>query len=211
MSNLPASDHASDPASDIAFTPTVKAIQTARGSRAAYAKIEARGGFRTAIDANLADFLAGIDTAYLATANAAGQPYAQHRGGPKGFIKVVDDHTLAFADFTGNRQYITTGNLADNARAFLFLMDYAQRRRIKLWGRARVSDDPAIIAQLMPDNYPAQPEQAILFTVDAWDVNCPQHIPQKIDAADVAAAIDRLEARIAALEAENATLKGLQA
>jgi predicted pyridoxine 5'-phosphate oxidase superfamily flavin-nucleotide-binding protein len=211
MSNLPASDDASDPASDIAFTPTVKAIQTARGSRAAYAKIEARGGFRTAIDANLADFLAGIDTAYLATANAAGQPYAQHRGGPKGFIKVVDDHTLAFADFTGNRQYITTGNLADNARAFLFLMDYAQRRRIKLWGRARVSDDPAIIAQLMPDNYPAQPEQAILFTVDAWDVNCPQHIPQKIDAADVAATIDRLEARIAALEAENATLKGLQA
>ncbi len=199
------------PASEIAFTPTVKAMQSERGSRAAYAKIEARGGFRMAIDGNLADFLAGIDTAYLATANAAGQPYAQHRGGPKGFIRVVDSHTLGFADYTGNRQYITTGNLADNEKAFLFLMDYAQRRRIKVWGRARVSDDPAIIAQLLPDNYPAQPEQAILFTVDAWDVNCPQHIPQKFDAADVAAAIDRLEARIAELEAENATLKGQQA
>ncbi len=196
------------PASDIAFTPTVKAIQTERGSRAAYAKIEARGGFRTAIDGALTEFLAGIDTAYLATANANGQPYAQHRGGPKGFIRVVDDLTLAFADYTGNRQYITTGNLADNDQAFLFLMDYAQRRRIKLWGRARVSNDPAIIGQLLPDHYPAQPEQAILFTVEAWDVNCSQHIPQKFDAADVTAAIDRLNARIAELEAEITTLKG---
>ncbi len=196
------------PASDVAFTPTVKAIQTERGSRAAYAKIEARGGFRTAIDGALTEFLADIDTAYLATANANGQPYAQHRGGPKGFIRVVDDHTLAFADYTGNRQYITTGNLADNDQAFLFLMDYAQRRRIKLWGRARVSNDPAIIAQLLPDNYPAQPEQAILFTVEAWDVNCPQHIPQKFDADDVTAAIDRLNARIAELEAEITMLKG---
>jgi predicted pyridoxine 5'-phosphate oxidase superfamily flavin-nucleotide-binding protein len=196
------------PSSDIAFTPTVKALQTTRGSRGAYARQEARGGFRTLVDDDLADFLTGIDTAYFATANAAGQPYAQHRGGPKGFIRVLDDRTLGFADFTGNKQYISTGNLADNDKAFLFLMDYAHRHRIKIWGRARVSDDPAVISALMPENYSARPEQAILFTVDAWDVNCPQHIPQKLDADDVARAIDRLNLRIAELEAENACLKG---
>jgi uncharacterized protein len=196
------------PSSDIAFTPTVKALQTTRGSRDAYARQEARGGFRTMVDDSLADFLAGIDTAYLATANADGQPYAQHRGGPKGFIRVLDDRTLAFADYTGNKQYISTGNLADNDKAFLFLMDYAHRRRIKIWGRARVSNNPEVIAALMPENYRARPEQAILFSVDAWDVNCPQHIPQKLDAADVAGVIEKLNARIAELEAENARLKG---
>ncbi len=197
------------PSSDIAFTPTVKALQAQRGSRDAYARQEARGGFRTVVDEDLADFLAGVDTAYLATANLDGQPYAQHRGGPRGFIRVLDDHTLAFADYSGNRQYISTGNLADNDKAFLFLMDYAHRRRIKLWGRARVSHDPAVIAQLMPENYRARPEQAILFTIAAWDANCPQHIPVKLDAAYVAGAIDHLNARIAELEAENARLKGL--
>lgn len=194
--------------SDIAFTPTVKALQTARGSRDAYARQEARGGFRTEIDEGLEEFLTGIDTAYLASANAAGQPYAQHRGGPKGFIRAIDAHRLAFADYTGNKQYITTGNLADNPKAFLFLMDYAHRRRIKLWGTASVTDDPDLIARLMPDNYRARAEQAIVFTVEAWDANCPQHIPQKLDAADVAAALDHLNARIAELEAENARLKG---
>ncbi len=194
--------------SDIAFTPTVKALQAERGSREAYAKMEARGGFRTAIDEDLADFVGEIDTAYLATATAEGQPYAQHRGGPKGFIRVLDAQTLAFADYSGNRQYITTGNLADNDKAFLFLMDYAHRRRIKVWGRARVSADPGVIARLMPENYRARPEQAILFTVEAWDVNCPQHIPLKLDAGEVAGAIEHLQARIAALEAENAQLKG---
>ncbi|WP_408589816.1 pyridoxamine 5'-phosphate oxidase family protein [Novosphingobium sp.] len=196
------------PASDIAFTPTVKNIQSARGSREAYARQEARGGFRTAIDDDLAAFLAEVDTAYLATTNALGQPYAQHRGGPKGFIRVLDDHTLGFADYTGNKQYISTGNLAENDKAFLFLMDYAHRRRIKVWGRAHVLDDGALIARLMPEGYRARPEQAIVFTVEAWDTNCPQHIPQKIDAADVAAEITRLRARIAELEAENAALKG---
>lgn len=189
--------------SDIAFTDSVKAIQSARGSREAYARI----GFRTAISEDLVRFLAGIDTAYLATATAAGQPYAQHRGGPAGFIRVIDDHTLGFADFAGNRQYVTTGNLAENDRAFLFLMDYANRRRIKLWGRARVSHDPALIARLMPEGYRAKPEQAILFEISAWDVNCPQHIPQKLAASDVAGAIDHLNARIAELEAENAALR----
>lgn len=194
------------PASDIAFTATVKALQSARGSRDAYARQEARGGFHTEIDEGLEKFLAGIDTAYLATTNADGQPYAQHRGGPKGFIRALDAHTLAFADYTGNKQYITTGNLADNAKAFLFLMDYAHKRRIKLWGAARVSDDPTLIAQLMPENYRARPEQAIVFNVTAWDVNCPQHIPQKLDAADVTGAIDHLKARIAELEQTNAAL-----
>lgn len=196
------------PASDIAFTPTVKAIQTARGSRTAYAKMEARGGFRTEIDESLIAFLAEVDTAYLATANAAGQPYAQHRGGPRGFIRVLGPRRIGWADYTGNRQYVSTGNLAENDKAFLFLMDYAHRRRIKLWGRARISDDPALIEQLMPMGYRADGEQAVLFEIEAWDVNCPQHIPQKIDAADVAAAIESRDRHIAALEAELALLKG---
>ncbi len=195
------------PSSDIAFTTTIKAIQAARGSRATYARMEARGGFRTAIDENLAGFLEGVDTAYLATANAAGQPYAQHRGGPKGFIRVLGPCTIGWADYTGNRQYVSTGNLAENDKAFLFLMDYAQRRRIKLWGRARISDDPALIAGLMPAGYRAQGEHALLFEIEAWDVNCPQHIPQKIDAADVATALAQRDARIAALEADLAALK----
>lgn len=196
------------PSSDIAFTPSVKAFQTARGSREAYAKQEARGGFNTVIDENLAEFLTEIDTAYLATSNAAGQPYAQHRGGPKGFIRVVDAQTIGFADYAGNRQYVSTGNLADNDRAFLFLMDYANRRRVKIWGRARVvADDPALVAALMPDGYRARPEQVILFEVEAWDVNCPQHIPQKIDAAAVAAGLAKRDSRIAELEAELAALK----
>ena len=198
------------PASDIAFTPAVKACQARRGSRTAYAKLEARGGFRTAIDETLTGFLAQVDTAYLATANAGGQPYAQHRGGPKGFIRVVDEHTVGFADFAGNRQYISTGNLAENDRAFLFLMDYAHRRRIKLWGHARVvEDDAALLARLMPDGYQARPEQAILFTVEAWDANCPQHIPEKLDASEVASVIGGLQDRIALLEADNTRLQNM--
>jgi predicted pyridoxine 5'-phosphate oxidase superfamily flavin-nucleotide-binding protein len=196
------------PSSDIAFTPAIKAIQAARGSRATYGHMEARGGFRTEIDENLAAFLEGIDTAYLATANAAGQPYAQHRGGPKGFIRVIGPRTIGWADYTGNRQYVTTGNLAENDKAFLFLMDYTKRRRIKLWGRARMSDDPALISGLMPNGYRAQGEQALVFDIAAWDVNCPQHIPQKIDAAEVAAALADRDARIAVLEAELAALRG---
>ena len=200
------------PSSDIAFTPAVKAIQTRRDSRANYATMEARGGFRTAISEDLMAFLAEVDTAYLATANADGQPYAQHRGGPRGFIRAIDDHTIGFADFVGNRQYVTLGNLAENGKAFLFLMDYAHRRRIKLWGRARVvEDDPALIARLMPEGYRARPEQAILFTVEAWDINCPQHIPQKFDAVDVTAALRRLQDEIDTLKAENAVLKAEQA
>jgi predicted pyridoxine 5'-phosphate oxidase superfamily flavin-nucleotide-binding protein len=198
------------PSSDVAFTPTVKAVQSRRRSRAAYAAMEARGGFRTVVDESLVLFLAGVDTAYLATANAAGQPYAQHRGGPKGFIRMVDERTLGFVDYAGNRQYVSTGNLEENEKAFLFLMDYAHRRRIKLWGRARVVEgDEALTRRLMPDGYRARAEQVILFEVDAWDVNCPQHIPQKFDAADVERALAALQARVDVLEAENAELKGL--
>ncbi|MGM4989466.1 pyridoxamine 5'-phosphate oxidase family protein [Tardiphaga sp. 841_E9_N1_2] len=194
--------------SDIAFTPTVKAIQTRKGSRSGYAHVEENGGWRTEIDDNLAAFLAEANSFFLATASADGQPYMQHRGGPKGFVKVLDKQTLAFADFSGNRQYITQGNLAENPKANIFIMDYAHRRRVKLWGTARVvEDDPALLASLMPQGYRAKPEQVILFTIAAWDTNCPQHIPQKFDAADVAAVLAARDARIAELEAELATLK----
>jgi uncharacterized protein len=194
--------------SDVAFTPAVKAIQTRKGSRDGYAHVEARGGWRTEIDENLAAFLADANSMYLATASADGQPYIQHRGGPKGFVKILDKHTLAFVDYSGNRQYITQGNLTENPKAHIFLMDYAHRRRVKLWGEARVvDDDPALLKSLMPAGYKARPEQVILFKIAAWDTNCPQHIPQKFDAADVAAALAARDARIAELEAELATLK----
>ncbi|MGB8399907.1 pyridoxamine 5'-phosphate oxidase family protein [Bradyrhizobium sp.] len=195
--------------SDVAFTPAVKAIQTRKGSRGAYARVEQQGGWRTEVDENLAGFLAEADSFYLATATADGQPYIQHRGGPKGFVKVLDRNTLAFADYRGNRQYITQGNLSENPKAYNFVMDYAHRRRVKLWGEARVvDDDPALLEQLMPRGYKARPEQVILFTISAWDTNCPQHIPQKFDASDVAAALASRDARIAELEAELAALKG---
>jgi predicted pyridoxine 5'-phosphate oxidase superfamily flavin-nucleotide-binding protein len=189
--------------SDVAFTPAVKSIQARKGSRGAYARVEQNGGWRTEIDENLAAFLADANSLYFATASADGQPYIQHRGGPRGFVKILDSRTLAFADYSGNRQYITQGNLAENPKAHLFLMDYAHRRRVKIWGEARViEDDTALLASLMPQGYKARPEQAILFTIAAWDTNCPQHIPQKFDAADVAAALATRDARIAELEAE---------
>ena len=195
--------------SDVAFTPTVKAIQARKGSRDAYAKQEARGGWRTEIDENLAAFLAETNSFYLATATADGQPYIQHRGGPKGFVKILDKNTIAFADYAGNRQYITQGNLSENPRTYIFVMDYAQRRRVKIWGEARVvEDDPALTQSLMPKGYRARPEQVIVFKITAWDTNCPQHIPQKFDAADVAAALAARDERISALEAELAALKG---
>src|ERR1700761_3582881 len=198
--------------SDVAFTPAVKAVQERKGSREAYGHVEARGGWRTEIDENLAAFLAEANSFYLATASADGQPYIQHRGGPKGFIKILDKNTLAFADYSGNQQYITQGNLSENPKAYIFVMDYAHRRRVKLWGEARiVEDDPALLKSLMPSGYRARSEQVILFNIAAWDTNCPQHIPQKFDAADVAAALAARDARIAELEAELAALKGVPA
>src|SRR6202049_4365347 len=194
--------------SDVAFTPAVKAVQARKGSRSAYARVEQHGGWRTEIDADLTAFLAEQNSMFLATASADGQPYIQHRGGPKGFIRILDKGTLAFADYSGNRQYITQGNLSENPKANIFLMDYAHRRRVKIWGEARVvDDDPALLKSLMPQGYKARPEQVILFRISAWDTNCPQHIPQKFDAADVAAALAVRDARIAELEAELATLE----
>jgi predicted pyridoxine 5'-phosphate oxidase superfamily flavin-nucleotide-binding protein len=195
--------------SDVAFSPTVKAVQARKGSRKGYARMEAGGGWETRITPELAAFIAAQRSVFFATANADGQPYIQHRGGPPGFLRALDERTIGFADFKGNRQYISQGNLADNPKAFLFLIDYAQRRRIKIWGRARiVEDDPALVASLMPAGYEARPEQAILFDVVAWDTNCPQHIPQRFEAADVAAALEERDRRIAALEAEIARLRG---
>lgn len=196
------------PSSDVAFTPTVKAIQTREGSRHSYARMEERGGWQTVVTSELKAFIESQTSVFLATANAEGQPYIQHRGGPAGFLHVFDDTTLGFADFFGNRQYITAGNLADNPRAYLFLIDYAHRQRIKIWGRARVvENDAALVARLMPPDYRARPEQAILFTISAWDTNCPQHIPQRFDAADVAAVLTERDKKIAELEAELAKLR----
>ena len=193
--------------SDVAFTPTVKAIQTRKGSRTAYARMEASGGWKTTITPDLAALISEQTSVFLGTANAAGQPYIQHRGGPAGFLRVLDDKTIAFADFRGNRQFISHGNLAENPKALLFLIDYAHRQRVKIWGEARVAeDDPALLSHLMPENYKARGEQVILFRVDAWDSNCPQHIPQRFEAADVARLLDQRDRRIAELEAEIARL-----
>jgi predicted pyridoxine 5'-phosphate oxidase superfamily flavin-nucleotide-binding protein len=189
--------------SDVAFTPAVKAIQSSRGSRAAYARMEARGGWQSQITPELAEFVAAQRSFFLATANLEGQPYVQHRGGPPGFLRVLDAHTLAFADYAGNRQFITLGNLRDNPRAQLFLIDYGERRRVKIWGTARVEDsDAELLARLMPEGYRARPEQAIVIQVGAWDANCPQHIPRRFEAADVEAALAERDGRIARLERE---------
>lgn len=190
-------------ASDVAFTPTVKAIQSRKGSRAAYARMEEKGSWGTLITPELAAFIEAQISVFLATANADGQPYIQHRGGPPGFLRVIAERTIGFVDYAGNRQYITQGNLADNPKAHLFLIDYAHRRRVKIWGEAQaIEGDADLIARLMPADYKARPEQVILFSVSAWDVNCPQHIPQHFEAADVAAALAERDGRISELEAE---------
>ena len=196
----------------IAFTPSVKALQTRKGSRQAYARMEQGGGWSVDIDANLRAFIEAQTSVFLATVNAEGQPYIQHRGGPAGFLKVLDARTIAFVDFAGNRQFISAGNLAENPKAHLFLMDYEHRQRIKVWGEARVVEgDAALVERLMPAGYKARAEQVILFTVTAWDANCPQHIPVKIDAANVQAALDQRDARIDALELELSQIRaGLQ-
>ena len=193
--------------SDIVFTPSVKAQQQAHGSRHAYARMEQGRGFRTGIDDDMRGFIEAQTTLFMATANLDGQPYIQHRGGPPGFLHVLDEHTIAFADFTGNRQFVSTGNLADNPKAQLFLMDYAHRQRLKIWGEARVETDPALVERLMPPDYKARAEQAIVFTVKAWDANCPQHIPQLIPVDEVVPAIVERDRRIAELEKEVAALR----
>ncbi|WP_230374219.1 pyridoxamine 5'-phosphate oxidase family protein [Pontivivens ytuae] len=195
--------------SDVAFTPAVKEIQARKGSRAAYARMEESTGWRTEITADLRAFLAERNSAYLATATADGQPYIQHRGGPKGFLVPLDAHRIGFADYKGNKQFISQGNLTENPKAYLFLMDYMNQRRVKIWGTAEViEDDPFLVERLMPENYRARPEQAIVFTVAAWDTNCPQHIPQMFGAEDVSKALAERDEKIARLEAELAALRG---
>jgi predicted pyridoxine 5'-phosphate oxidase superfamily flavin-nucleotide-binding protein len=180
----------------------VKALQTQKGSRARYARIE-RSGWQTRVTPELSEFLSSLDMFYFGTANAEGQPYIQHRGGPPGFLKVIDDTTLGFADFAGNRQYITLGNLSENPKAFIFLMDYANRQRVKLWGEARVvEDDPVLLEHLRDPAYPGKVERAILFKIEAWDVNCSQHIHRRFTQEQIAPAINELKARIVELESQ---------
>lgn len=193
--------------SDIAFSPTVKAIQTRKGSRHGYARMEQAGSWESSITPELREFIALQTSFYMATVNTDGQPYIQHRGGPAGFLRVLDEHTLAFVDYAGNKQFISQGNLSENSKAHLFLMDYAYRQRIKIWGDAKVVEgDDELIAKLMPADYQAKPEQVIIFTVTAWDANCPQHIPVRFDAVKVKETLDARDQRIRELEAELAHL-----
>jgi predicted pyridoxine 5'-phosphate oxidase superfamily flavin-nucleotide-binding protein len=189
------------------FTPAAQKAQAERGTAKAYERRVAEG-FPDKVTPELAQFIAEQDTAFLATATADGAPYIQHRGGPKGFIKVVDEHTLGFADYRGNRQYITLANLSENGRAFLFLLDPGRKQRIKLWGRARVvENDPALVEKLFDAGYKARPERAVLFSIEAWDVNCSQHIVARFAEAEIEEALATVQAKIAALEAENARLR----
>jgi predicted pyridoxine 5'-phosphate oxidase superfamily flavin-nucleotide-binding protein len=194
--------------SDVAFSAAVKSLQTQKGSRHAYARMEQNGGWQTLVTPELKQFIEAQTSVFLATASADAQPYIQHRGGPAGFLRVLDERTLGFIDFSGNRQFISSGNLAENPKAQLFLIDYAQRRRIKIWGEASITEASAErVKQMMPPDYKAQAEQVILFRVSAWDVNCPQHIPQRFEASDVSLALAERDQRIQQLEREIASLR----
>ena len=197
--------------SDIAFTPAVKTIQTEKGSRSSYAKMEQRGSWRTTVTPDLEAFLADLDMFYLGTSNAEGQPYIQYRGGAPGFLKVIDEKTLGFADFGGNRQYISLGNLSENPKAFIFLMDYVHSRRIKLWGRAKVVEEDAALKETLRDpDYPGKVERVILFEIEAWDINCPQHIHKRFPQRVVAPMIVQLQQRVQELEAELAAVRSFK-
>jgi uncharacterized protein len=190
---------------DIVFTPAAQRAQAERGSAAQRQMAE---GFPDQVTPQLAAFIAEQDTAFLGTATAGGAPYIQHRGGPKGFIKVVDEKTLGFADYRGNRQYITLGNLSENDRAFLFLIDFSRRQRIKLWGRARVvEDDDALVRRLFDQGYKARPERVILFAIEAWNANCSQHIRARLSEPEIEGLFSTVQQQIAALQAENAQLR----
>jgi uncharacterized protein len=186
---------------EIAFTPEVKAAQEQRGSRQTYERYIANGPANDVITAKIEELIAQIDGFYLGTVSSNGYPYIQFRGGPPGFLKVLDEKTLGFADFTGNVQYVTVGNLSGNDKAFLFLMNYRQRQRIKIWGRAEfVETDSILIERLRVPDYPAEVERAILFHVEATSENCSQHIPIRYSVSEVEAMIAPLQTRIAELE-----------
>lgn len=193
--------------SEVAFSPTVREVQTRKGSRDRYAKVDESGSWTGSLNPQMIDFISKQRSFFISSVSADGQPYIQHRGGPPGFLKALNHNTLAFADFRGNQQFITQGNLEDNSKSFIFLMDYETRQRLKLWGNARViEDDKTLVSSLMPDDYEAQSEQAIIFEISLWNMNCRQHIPQRYEAADVTAALETQDQRIAELEAELASL-----
>ena len=197
------------PISDIAFTPAVKAAQEARGSRAAYAKMEQRGGWNSTVTPGLAEFIAERESLYLATASAGGQPYIQHRGGPRGFLKVLDEKTLAIADYAGNSQYISLGNLDENAKAFIFLMDYPNQHRVKIWGTAEfIEDDPELLDRVADRDYNARPQRVLVFHLKAWDVNCTQHIQPRYTAEEMQPMVEELRRRIAELEGQERRARG---
>ncbi len=194
---------------NVPFTASVKAEQEKRGSRRQYQRKEDAGGWPDSITPDLERFIGAIRSFYLGTASAEGQPYIQHRGGPPGFLVPLGMKTLGFADYGGNKQYITIGNLAENPRAFIFLMDYARRIRIKLWGRARVVEDDAALLDQVGRVASGAPERCIIFEISAWDRNCNQHIPQLLPTADVEMVVEDLRQRVASLEAENTRLMAL--
>jgi predicted pyridoxine 5'-phosphate oxidase superfamily flavin-nucleotide-binding protein len=188
---------------DVMFSPAVKAEQSRLGSREAFEDRD----WQTEITDDLRQFLAAIDTFFLATASADGRPYIQHRGGPAGFLKPIGSHMLAFADFAGNRQYITLGHLKENDRAHIFILHYATQQRLKLWGRARViEDDAELMERLVDPSYKAKPQRAIAFRIEAWDINCRQHIVARYSEAEIAPAVNQLTQRIKELEEEVARL-----
>lgn len=193
--------------SDVAFTTAVKAIQSEKGSRQSYAKVE-QHGWKTTVTPDLELFLSELDMFYLGTSNSEGQPYIQYRGGSPGFLKVIDEKTLGFADFSGNQQYISLGNLSENPKAFIFLMDYVHSRRIKLWGNARVVEgNDSLEEKLRDPDYQGKVERIILFEIEAWDINCPQHIHKRFSQSAVAPVIEQLQKRVQELEAELAAAK----
>lgn len=181
----------------IAFTPAVKAMQEKMGSRENYERFVAKGADNNSINPDLEEFISSMEGFYLGTMISNGYPYIQFRGGKAGFLKILDERTLGFADYRGNVQYISVGNLSENDKAFLFLMDYRNRRRLKILGRARiVENDPAILAQVQDLDYAATVERAIIFEIEGWDWNCPQHIPVRYSQSEV----DAMQARIGELE-----------
>ena len=189
---------------DVMFSPAVKAEQARLGSRASFEDRD----WQTEITDDLRQFLVAIDTFFFATASADGRPYIQHRGGPAGFLKPIGTHMLAFADFAGNRQYITLGHLKENDRAHIFILHFATQQRLKLWGRARVvEDDAELMERLVDSSYKAKPQRAIAFRIEAWDINCRQHIVARYSEAEIAPAVNQLTQRIKELEEEVARLK----
>jgi len=187
--------------SDIVFTSSVKKIQEKNGSRNSYARMEQYGGWNTKVTPDLEEFLSSIDSFYFGTSNVEGQAYIQHRGGQKGFLKVIDDEHLGFLDFSGNRQYISIGNLSENNKATIFLMHYPSQTRIKIWGTAEILNDKQLIESLKDDSYRAKIERAIVFKVEAWDINCKQHIKQRFTAEEIEKITKPLHQKIKELEA----------